>query len=348
MSSNRKIKVAIIGASGYSGEELIRILLQHPETELTCVTSRQYAKKPISAVFPRFKACSLHFSEPPAAEKIADMADVAFLALPHGLAGEFAAPLFELGLKVIDISADFRLRDAGAYEKYYGCQHPASQLLREAVYGLPEIYRQSLRHARLVACPGCYPTSILLPLIPLLQAGLISSRGIAVCSMSGVSGAGRKVELPYIFPECNESLRPYAVTGHRHLPEIEQELSAAAGTSVMINFVPHLVPVTRGIHSTVMAEPDKPIESEQQVQEIWRKSYNHEPFVRLLESGGLADTKHVTGSNCAEIGCAFDRRTGRIIISSAIDNLTKGAAGQAVQCMNIMCGFEETAGLPTI
>ena len=339
-----RIKVAIIGASGYSGEELLRLLLRHPGVDITCITSRQYAGQPVGTVFPRFFEQDLCFSAPDV-DAIGREADVAFLALPHGLAAEFAAPLAAAGVKVIDISADFRLRDPEMYSVYYKVEHPAPDLLGRAVYGLPERYRDALTRAELVACPGCYPTSIILPAAPLLSAGLARLDGIAAVSLSGVSGAGRKVALPYIFPECNESLRPYAVTGHRHLPEIEQELALAAGVErLAINFVPHLVPVNRGIHSTVLLDACPGVD-EADIEKALHTAYDHEPFVRVLPRGSLADTKHVVMTNVAEIGFALDQHTGRIILSSAIDNLTKGAGGQAVQCLNILCGFAETDGL---
>lgn len=339
-----KIRAAIVGASGYSGEELLRLLLGHPQVEITCVTSRQYAGQALGQAFPRFLESPLHFSAPDVAG-VAAAAEVAFLALPHGVAAEYAVPLLERGVRVIDISADFRLRDAAVYERYYGAAHPAPALLSKAVYGLPERYRERLRTARLVACPGCYPTSIILPVAALLQAGQARCSGIAAVSLSGVSGAGRKVDLEYIFPECNESVRPYKVTGHRHLPEIEQELAAAAGVPTLaMSFVPHLVPVNRGIHSTILLEAQPGVTLEQ-VHGALRAAYDTEPFVRVLPRGGLADTKHVTFTNMCEIGCALDSRTGRIILSSAIDNLTKGASGQAIQCLNLIFGLEETTGL---
>jgi len=338
------VRIAILGASGYSGEELLRLLLRHPQATIRCITSRQNAGQPVGKVFPRFAEARLTFSAPDAAE-IAKQADVAFLALPHGTAAEYALPLLRAGVRIIDISADFRLKDAGIYKKYYRAEHPAPELLKTAVYGLPERYREQIRDAQLVACPGCYPTSILLPTCPLLAARLVQTSGIAVASLSGVSGAGRKVELPYIFPECSESVRAYSVTGHRHLPEIEQELAAAAGlTEVAITFIPHLVPVNRGIHTTVILEP-LPGCTAAAVGEALQKAYAGEPFIRLLGQGGLADTKHVTFTNMCEIGYVVDEHAGRILLSSAIDNLTKGAAGQAVQCMNIMCGYAESAGL---
>lgn len=341
---NQTINAAVFGASGYSGEELLRILLKHPNVNVSAITSRQYAGQPISTVFPRFAETSLMFTQPDV-EIIAEQADVAFLSLPHGLASEYAEPLVKKGIKVIDISADFRLRDIEIYEKYYKTAHPAPTLLKQAVYGLPEIYRSEIKTAKLVACAGCYPTSIIIPTAPLLASGLFHTDSIVACSMSGVSGAGRKVDLPYIFPECNESVRPYGVVGHRHLPEIEQELTAAAGgEATRMNFIPHLVPVNRGIHSTIVLRPEAPV-AEDQLREIWKSAYAVEAFVRILPPGELADTKHVTLSNMVEIGLRLDPHTGNVVVSSAIDNLTKGAAGQAVQCMNLACGLPETTAL---
>ena len=339
----KRTTAAIVGASGYSGEELLRLLQVHPNVDIVCVTSRQYAGRPIGDVFPRFAESELCFVKPEV--DTISQADVAFLALPHGLATEFAVPLLEAGVRVLDISADFRLRCPATFERYYNMPHPAPELLSRAVYGLPESYRAALRDARLIACAGCYPTSILLPSLPLVAAGLVELEGIAAISLSGVSGAGRKVDLPYIFPECNESIRPYKVTGHRHLPEVEQELALAAGVeSIRINFVPHLIPVNRGIHSTILLDAREGT-GPGEVESALADAYAEEPFVRVLPAGQLADTKHVTFTNFCEIGCAFDERTGRVILSSAIDNLTKGASGQAVQCLNIACGYPEDAGL---
>ena len=338
------IKAAIIGASGYSGEELLRILLKHNHVEVTCITSRQYAGMTIGEVFPRFAESTLKFSAP-SINEIAGLADVAFLALPHGVAAEFAVPLVEKGLKVIDISADFRLKSQEKYKKYYGADHPAPSLMEMSVYGAPERKRDQIKEAQLVACPGCYPTSITLPLHPLLKEGLIESDNIISSSMSGVSGAGRKVAVDYIFPECNESVRPYGVTGHRHLPEIEQELAESAGVdSMTVNFIPHLIPVNRGIHSTIIAKLKTGVTADD-IHECWQKYYEKENFVRVLPQGKLADTKHVTMTNICEIAFACDDHTGNVILSSAIDNLTKGASGQAVQCMNIMFDLDETTGL---
>lgn len=338
-----KIKAAVVGASGYSGEELLRLLLRHDSCEISVITSRQNAGSKISDFFPRFAGSSLVFSNPDA-DEIASKSDVAFLALPHGLAAEFAEPLLKKGLKVIDLSADFRLKDTAVYKKYYKEEHPAPALLKDAVYGLPERYRAQIRKASLIACPGCYPTSIILALAPLLENKLVSSENIVVNSLSGVSGAGRKVDLPYIFPECNESVRAYGVTGHRHLPEIEQELGAAASCGVKINFIPHLIPVNRGINSTIVADVAKDF-SREKLEAAYRKAYSNEKFVRVLAYGKQPDTKYVTMSNYCDIGFSFDDHTGKLIVNSCIDNLTKGASGQAVQCMNIIFGLDESEGL---
>ena len=350
-------KVAIIGASGYSGEELVRLLLQHPHVDITAVTSRQYAGQTVAQVFTRFsshpKSRMLRFTEPNA-EVLAKQADVVFLALPHGVAAEYAVPLLERGCQVIDLSADFRLKSAAVYKEFYGHDHPTPDLLGKSVYGLPEIYREQIKSASLIASPGCYPTSILLPTIPLLRAGLIKPTGIIANSLSGVSGAGRKVEADYLFVECNESVRPYGVPKHRHLSEIEQELSLVADYKVTIQFTPHLVPVNRGILTTLYLAPAKHFQSVTEMNELNEKiancfqaAYDNEPFIRMLDPNKprLPDTKSVTGTNVIEIAWRLDPRTGRLIVMSAEDNVVKGASGQAVQSMNILCGFTETAGL---
>jgi len=350
-----RVPVAVVGASGYSGEELVRLLLGHPQAHLTAVTSRQYAGQTVAQVFPKFAsrpgARTLRFSEPNA-DLLGTLARVVFLALPHGVAAEFAVPLMQHGCQVIDLSADFRLRDAPVYREFYAHDHPAPDLLARAVYGLVEVYREAIRGASLVAAPGCYPTSILLPVIPLLRGGLVRSCDIIVNSLSGVSGAGRKAEIDYLFVECNESLRPYAVPKHRHLSEIEQELSLAAGTQVCIQFTPHLVPVSRGILTTICLAPTGRVEGAAQaaafadrVDACYQGAYANEPFIRLLQGKALPDTKNVVGTNVIEIAWRVDPRTGRLIVMSAVDNVVKGASGQAVQCLNVLCGFDETAGL---
>jgi N-acetyl-gamma-glutamyl-phosphate reductase len=348
VKNGKRTKVAVIGASGYTGEELVRLLLRHPTAELTAVTSRQFAGKTLAETFPRLAhhstARTLRFTDA-SPDQIAGDAEVVFLALPHGVAVEFAAPLLSAGARVIDLSADFRIKSPDTYAEFYGHEHGASALLATAVYGLPEIYREKIRDARLVACPGCYPTSILLPLIPLLREQLIKPASIIANSLSGVSGAGRKAEVDYLFVECNESVRPYGVPKHRHLAEIEQELSVAADGAVTIQFTPHLIPVNRGILTTLYLAPTERGEDSKRIEATFRASYGDEPFVRLLDDKKLPDTKNVTGSNFIEIAWRFDPRTGRLVVMSAEDNLVKGASGQAIQCFNLMCGYEESAGL---
>lgn len=340
-------RVSIVGASGYSGEVLVQLLLNHPHAELVAVTSRQNAGQTLAQVFPKFashpKSKTLRFVEPNV-EVLAKQADVVFLALPHGVAAEYAVPLLNAGCVVIDLSADFRLKSADVYKEFYAHDHPAPELLKKSVYGLPEIYRGQIKKALLIASPGCYPTSILLPLIPLLKSGLIKSSGIIADSLSGVSGAGRKAEADYLFVECNESVRPYGVPKHRHLSEIEQELSFAAKAQVTIQFTPHLIPVNRGILTTLYLEPKGKLTGEI-ISACYKRFYGDEPFIRLLEGKSLPDTKNVQGTNVIEIAWRLDPRTGRLIVMSAEDNLIKGASGQAMQSMNLICGFPETAGL---
>jgi N-acetyl-gamma-glutamyl-phosphate reductase len=340
-------KVAIVGASGYSGEVLVQLLLNHPHAELVAVTSRQNAGQTLAQVFPKFasdpKSKKIYFSEPDA-EILAKQADVIFLALPHGVAAEFAIPLLKAGCTVIDLSADFRLKSAEIYKEFYAHEHPAPDLLKKSVYGLPEIYRDEIKKSSLIASPGCYPTSILLPLIPLLKSGLVKLTGIIADSLSGVSGAGKKAETDYLFCECNESVRPYGVPKHRHLSEIEEQLSFAAGKKVVIQFTPHLIPVNRGILTTLYLEPKEKL-SDEKISGCYQKFYGDEPFVRLLDGKNLPDTKNVTGTNVIEIAWRLDARTNRLIVMSAEDNLVKGASGQAIQSMNILCGWPETAGL---
>lgn len=350
--SSNKVRVAIVGASGYAGEDLVRLLLAHPAADLTAVTSRQYAGQTLAQIFPKFshypKAKSLRFTEPNA-ELLAKTAEIVFLALPHGVAAEFAVPLLNLGCKVIDLSADFRIKKPETYKEFYAHDHPAPELLAKAVYGLPEAYRAKIKDAALIACPGCYPTSILLPTLPLLRAKLIEPVGIIADSMSGVSGAGRKVELDYLFAECNESVRPYGVPKHRHLSEIEQELSIAAGAEVTMQFTPHLIPVNRGILTTLYLQPTQAYKTAESynelVTECYRAAYANEPFIRIVEGKALPDTKNVVGTNFLELAWRVDPRTRRLIAMSAEDNIVKGTAGQAIQCFNIMTGLDETTGL---
>lgn len=342
-----KSKVAVIGASGYTGEELVRLLLGHPNVDLVAATSRQLAGKTLAEVFPRFAhhktANALKFSDSDA-KQIAREAGLVFLALPHGLAAEFAKPLLSAGARVVDLSADFRIKNASVYEEFYGHPHPAPDLLGQSVYGMPEIYRDQIRDAKLVACPGCYPTSILIPLRPLIRRKAIDRKTILVSSMSGVTGAGRKAEVDYLFSECNESVRPYGVPKHRHLSEIEQELSILAEERVVIQFTPHLVPINRGIVTTIYANIAENVVKMDPVL-LFNGAYGGEPFVRLLGDTRLPDTKNVAGTNFIDIAWKIDKRTHRIVVMSALDNVVKGAGGQAVQCMNLMLGLPETAGL---
>ena len=346
---HEQVKVAVVGASGYSGEELVGLLLAHPRAEVVCVTSRAEAGRRLDEVYPRFRNAR-HPQSPvfvaPSVEAIVQSgATFALLALPHGLAAEFAAPLVSAGIRVIDLSADFRLRDARVYQEFYGHAHPAPELLGDAVYGLPELRRAEIAGAKLVAAPGCYPTSVLIPLVPLLRRKLIDPAEILVSSMSGVSGAGRKADVALLFSEVNESAKAYGSPKHRHLSEIEQELSAAAGAPVVINFTPHLIPITRGIITTIYATPNSSV-MPAQISSAWADAYGAEPFVRVLESvDRLPEIRHVVHTNFIDIAFRHDPRTGRFIVFSAEDNLVKGASGQAMQCFNLMAGFPETTGL---
>ena len=348
-----KDKIAVVGASGYAGEELLERLLTHPGAEIVCLTSRQHAGKRLYEVYPRFRrsARDAGREEPvfvaPNVEAIVESgARFALLALPHGLASEFAVPLLAAGLRVIDLSADFRLRSAAVYQEYYAHEHPAPDWLPIAVYGLPEIpgRREMIATAQLVAAPGCYPTSILVPLVPLLRAGLLDPAQILVSSMSGVSGAGRKADLDLLFAECNENAKPYGAPRHRHLSEIEQELSLAEGNAVTISFCPHLVPLTRGIVTTIYATPRSGTDADA-IGACWQDAYGAEPFVRLLPAGAFPQTRDVARTNFIDLAWRHDPRTVRWLLFSAEDNIVKGAAGQAIQCFNLMAGWPEVTAL---
>ena len=346
-----KIPVAVVGASGYSGTELLRLLLFHDQAEIVCLTSRQAAGRHLAEEQPRFrgiaKAEALTFVEPTMDNLNASGAKLAFLALPHGVAYEFAEPLLADGWRVIDLSDDFRVSDAAVYEAFRGVKHPAPQLLPQAVYGLPEVHRAAIKETNLVACPGCYPTSMILPLVPLVKEGLVKNDSICVASMSGVSGAGRKASVPLLFVECNESVRPYNIPKHRHLAEVEQELSRAAGEPVVISFTPHLVPISQGIATSIFADA-KPGIGASDLRAAFEAAYRDEPFVRLLEDGALPDTKHVVGTNFIDVGWVHDPRTSRFVICSAEDNIGKGAASQAIQNFNLMHDLSETLGLDRV
>jgi N-acetyl-gamma-glutamyl-phosphate reductase len=338
------LNIAIVGASGYTGLELIRILHCHPEVAVTSLTSEQSAGKRISDVFPTLRGrCDLLLEnlEP---VRVAEKADIIFTALPHKAAMEVVPTFLKLGKQVIDLSADYRLSDPEVYGAWYEPHlNPAN--LKKAVYGLPEIRRSKIKGAKLVANPGCYPTSIILALAPLLKKGLIHPPSIIADSASGVTGAGRSAKVDSLYCEVNEGYKAYGVGGvHRHTPEIEQELSLLAGEKLMITFTPHLVPMDRGILSTVYAAPHQ-VTNTGKLVKLYKEFYDGEPFVRVLPQGSLPSTAFVRGSNFCDIAPVVDTRTGRIIIVSAIDNLVKGASGQAVQNMNIVCGLPETMGL---
>lgn len=338
------LNVGIIGASGYTGVELARILSIHPEVRLTVATSRQYAGKPLSAVFPNLRKRVDLICEDLAPEQLIDRADFFFAAVPHKTAMALVPTLLAAGKKVVDLSADFRIRDAAVYEQWYQ-PHTCPELIAEAVYGLPELYREQVKTARLVANPGCYPTSITLGLAPLLREKLIDPSTLIIDSKSGTSGAGRSASIDTLYCEVADGFRAYKVGGtHRHIPEIEQELSALAGSAVTVSFTPHLLPISRGILSTMYARLSSKI-SEQDIQALYENTYKDEPFVRVCPAGSVPATQHVRGSNCCDIGVKVDQRTGRVIVLSAIDNITKGASGQAVQNMNLMNGWDETCAL---
>ncbi|MFC1524456.1 N-acetyl-gamma-glutamyl-phosphate reductase [Thermodesulfobacteriota bacterium] len=337
------LRVGIIGASGYTGEELARLLCQHPECDLTVATSRQYAGKPLSEVYPNLKGFVDITCRDLGVADLAGQADLFFAAVPHKTAMDIVPQLLDEGKKVVDLSADFRIRDAAVYEEWYQ-PHCAKELLAEAVYGLPELFRETIKQARLIANPGCYPTSILLGLAPLLKAGCINPETIIADSKSGTSGAGRSAQTGTLFCEVTDGFRAYKVGAHRHTPEIEQGISELCGNPVRISFTPHLVPMSRGILSTVYASLDGDYTTEH-IQGLYDNMYQGERFVRLCESSTLPATQYVRGSNFCDIAFRLDPRTNRIIVISAIDNLVKGAAGQALQNMNLMCGFPEDTGL---
>ena len=323
------LKVFICGGSGYAGGELLRILSHHPQVEVAGVTSEKSAGKSVTDLFPHLHKYSYLRYEPLRREKIADRAELFFMALPHAESQEAVNFLYQKGRKVIDLSADYRLRDVDTYEKWYKVLHRFPATLSKAVYGLPEIYRNKIRKARLIANPGCYPTGAILGLLPALRERMVDAASIVIDSKSGTSGAGRRSEAVFSFCEVNEGFKAYAIGTHRHTPEIEQELSLLCGTEIAVNFTPHLLPVDRGILATIYAPLENRSDGEEAVK-IYRDAYKKEPFVRVLEYGSYPNIKNVRGTNFCEIGLKINERTNTLIIVSAIDNLVKGASGQAV------------------
>ena len=342
-------KVGIVGASGYTGEELVRVLARHPHVQLAAVSSRTLAGKAVADEIPRLRGivdAGLLFSASSPAECAASDVAVWFLALPHGVAAEYAQPLIAAGKRVLDLSADFRLRDLGLYKKYYGHDHPAPALAAAARYVVPELQLDDAwKQAQLIACPGCYPTSIQVPLVPLLRAGLVKPEPgrLIINSYSGVSGAGKKADVGYLFCERDSSIKAYGIPGHRHIAEIEEQFGVAAGQPVVVQFNPHLAPMHRGIATTIVV-PAAGVTAAQ-VEAVWQQAYAGRPFVSVLKSGDFPDTAHVANTNRVAMSVVADARTGNLIITSVIDNLLKGAGGQAVQALNLLMGWSETAGL---
>ncbi len=337
------MRVGVIGASGYTGVELIRLLCRHLGVTLSVVTSRQYAGRPVASVFPILKGQTELKFENPALDELCEMADFFFTAVPHQTAMGIVPKLLAARKKVVDLSADFRIRDATVYEEWYQ-PHTAREYLEEAVYGLPEIYRSKISRARLIANPGCYPTSVILALAPLLRTRMIDPDSIIVDSKSGASGAGRSATVNTLFCEVTEGFKAYKVAEHRHTPEMEQEISLLSGRNVRILFTPHLLPISRGILSTIYAGLTRAL-VHKDVSDLYCQAYANESFVRLYDEGELPATQFVRGSNYCDIGFKIDKRTNRIVILSAIDNIGKGAAGQAIQNMNLVAGLKEDMGL---
>jgi N-acetyl-gamma-glutamyl-phosphate reductase len=337
------IRAAVVGASGYAGAELVRILSGHPQVSLSVVTSRQYAGAPYDTIYPAFSGIVRLNCEDNDPATICKHSDVVFLALPHKVSMGMVPDLLDAGKRVVDLSADFRFKNRDAYEAHYQ-PHSCAHLVERSVYGLSEIYGQHVVSADLIGNPGCYPTSVLLPLLPLVKEKLVDPATVIADCKSGVSGAGRGANQTTHFCHVNESFKAYKVGGHRHTPEIEENISRCAGKPVNITFVPHLVPMTRGMASTIYVTLAPGVD-ERQVRQCLESVYLDKPFIRLMPDGRFPDTLHVRGTNFCDIGCTVDPGSGRLILMSAIDNLVKGAAGQAVQNMNLMVGFEETAGL---
>lgn len=341
--AKKRIRAGVVGATGYTGVELLRLLARHPEVDLHAVTSRTEAGTAVAAMFPWLRdVVDLPFIAPDSREVLE--CDVVYFATPNGTAMHQAPLLLEAGVRIVDLSADFRLREPLEWQRWYGVAHASQDLLQEAVYGLPELNREAVRRARIVANPGCYPTAVILGFRPLLARGLVDVDRLIADAKSGVSGAGRKAEVGALFAEVGESFKAYGVPGHRHLPEIRQVLSGIAGGDVGLTFVPHLVPMVRGIHATLYAE----LRTATDLQAIYESEYCAEPFVDVLPPGSHPETRSVRGSNLCRIAVHCPGQGRRVVVLSVIDNLVKGAAGQAVQNMNLMFDFPEITGLGDI
>ena len=337
------IKVGIVGGTGYTGVELLRLLAQHPQAELCAITSRADAGTPVSQIFPSLRGyVNLCFTHPDEAHL--DQCDLVFFATPNGIAMQQTRALLDAGVRVIDLAADFRIQDIPTWEKWYGMSHACPDLVATAVYGLPEVNREQIRQARLVANPGCYPTAVQLGFIPLLEAGLVDTTGLIADAKSGVSGAGRKAEIGFLFSEAADNLKAYGVPGHRHLPEIRQGLARAAQHEVGLTFVPHLTPMIRGIHATLYAR----LKQGADLQALFEQHYADEPFVDVMPASSHPETRSVRGANRCRIAVHRPQGGDVVVVLSVIDNLVKGAAGQAVQNMNIMFGLPETTALTNI
>lgn len=338
------IRAGIIGATGYAGAELVRILSGHPQVTITQVVSKSYAGKRLSELYPTLRGIVDLTCREIDIDALAQDCDVVFTALPHGAAAEVIVQLMEKGLRVVDLSADFRYNDAGIYQEWYGIDHCAKDLLEKSVYGLCELHRDKIKQADLVGNPGCYTTCSILGAAPLLANGLIEPNSVIIDAKSGVSGAGRGLGIDYHFCECTENTKAYKIGKHRHTSEIEQELSLLAGSDMKVTFTPHLIPQKRGILATIYADLKQAV-STAELLAVYRTFYKGEYFIRIYEEGSLPETNHVAGSNFADIGLVVDKRTNRVVVVSCIDNLYKGAAGQAVQNMNLMFGLDERTAI---
>jgi N-acetyl-gamma-glutamyl-phosphate reductase len=341
---SKKYKAGIVGGTGYTGVELLRLLAGHPDVEVSMITSRGEAGVPVADLYPNLRGIYDLRYEAPDAKRLADC-DIVFFATPHAVAMNSMRELIEAGARVVDLSADFRLKDTELWAEWYGQAHVCPDLVADAVYGLPELQREKIASAQLVAAAGCYPTSVQLGLAPLLKAGVVDVQTLIANAASGISGAGRQAKVDNLLAEASDSFKAYAVPGHRHLSEIEQGLTEIAQKDAKITFVPHLLPIIRGIHATLYAQL---IDLEVDIQSLYEEFYADEPFVDVLPAGMQPQTRFVKGSNKCQISLSRPQQRNTVVVSAVIDNLVKGASGQAIQCMNIMLGLDESTGLGTV